>query len=164
MNAPFRYTSALNAFYSNTKLDQGLDSVRVKILSFAVQNHYLSSSPDIVFAALQCLDILDSYDFSDCDVFSGNEGEILISAILADCCFEVTVEIDGTNTVSIEVQDKQVYYAKNLSLDQVEKKLREVVLDKWISSVGFVLTTGTRASTAGRVLRFETPAKMAVPA
>ena len=90
------------------------------------------------------------------EAFCGNEGEILVSAFKDDICFEVTVEPNRTFVISIERGDDRISFDEGRSLVDVEAKLREVMRQKWISSVGFGQITGTRAKIAGQALHLGT--------
>jgi hypothetical protein len=63
--------------------------------------------------------------FTDIDAFPGHDGEILVSAIRGDFCFEVTVEPDLTLTVAFERGDDFIFAIDKLSIEKAKEKLFE---------------------------------------
>ncbi len=132
------------------------DRTDAKIMSFAKSQHYVPAPMWIVSRALSVSRELRSYGFSELEAFCGNEGEVLISAVDGSFCLEVTVETNGTFTVSVEQGDARISFEEGLFFQEIDAKLREVVQQRWISSVGFAQTIGVPVVKGGPVLPLRT--------
>jgi len=109
-----------------------------KIVSFLTNNPFCTPDRNVVLMALGCRRSLSEFSFVDIDAFPGHSGEILVSAIKGDFCFEVTVEPNLSLSVTFERGEDLIFAEDNLSIKESKEKLFDAVREIWISTVGFI--------------------------
>jgi hypothetical protein len=120
-----------------------MPAVDAKILSFFTNNPFCIPDVMVLLAALSWRRILSEVGFADIDAFPGQSEEILVSAIMDDFCFEVTVEPDLNLSVAFERGEELIFAGDNLSIEKAKEKLFEAGRMIWISSVGFTRFNST---------------------
>jgi hypothetical protein len=127
-----------NVFFLSPQVSSSMmPAVDTKILSFFTENPFCMPDVTVLLAALDWRRSLSEVGFSDIDAFPGQSGEILVSAIMGDFCFEVTVERDLSLSVAFERGENQIFAEDELSIGKAKEWLSEAVRWIWISSVGF---------------------------
>ena len=127
-----------------------------KILSFRIRSPFKAPSQAVVSSALEWRRRLHSSGFEDIDVFPGHSGEILLSGIRGESCFEATVECDGSTTVVYERNNEVIFSHEKLTDGEATEKLAEAVRKIWISSVGSIQTSSTNGRTGSQVSHLRT--------
>ena len=130
----------------------------LKIEGF-VQKHQIDTR--LALEAIRWRQCLTECGFELIDAFPGESGEILVSAIFRNLCFEVIVENDGLFTATFEKDNAIVSEAYHVGLVEAKSMLNEAVLQKWILSAGFTLTDLTPTLTGSQASVSETPVLMA---
>jgi hypothetical protein len=109
-----------------------------KIRSFLMENPFCAPKALAVLSALEWREILSNAGFSDIDAFPGHNGEILVSGISGEYCFEVIVEDDITYSIAFEKKDELVFSSEKIPFAEARAKLDEATSYKWISSDGSI--------------------------
>lgn len=141
-------------FFLNHQVSSSLKLVvDDKIVSFLTKSPFCTPDKTVVINALEWRRNLSEFGFADIDAFPGQSGEILVSAIRDDFCFEVTVEPNLALSVAFERGEDLIFAYDKLSIETAKAKLFEAVREIWISSVGFI-----------RVISMPDLGKIALPA
>ena len=131
-----------NVFFVHSQVSSAPKlAVDAKIVSFFIKNPFRTPDLTVIAAALDWRRSLSEVAFADIDAFPGHNGEILVSAIRGDFCFEVTVEPDLSISVAFERGKDLIFANDGLSTEKAKEKLFEAMRWIWISSVGFTQST-----------------------
>lgn len=131
----------------------GQDEVMARLLRLVLQNDYVRPTQDIMDRSTDLLNTLKEAGFEEFEIFSGNDGEVLISSFRQTLCFEVTIEPDGVYSVNVEIAGVRVLFDEQVGPAKVLERLNDAMRLQWISSGGFVPVGGATGNSAGRVLR-----------
>ena len=118
-----------------------------KIRSFLLSNPFYQPKASVVLSALDWRNLLSNAGFTDIDAFPGHTGEILVSGICGEYCFEVTLEDNGQYSVSFERNEELFFFFEKISFAEAREKLSEATRDKWISSDGSILLISINGKT-----------------
>lgn len=120
-------------------------AVDAKIWSFLVESPFTKPSERGCLSATTWTRYLRNSGFANLDAFPGDNGEILVSGINGEFCFEVTVECDLSFSITFERGLRLVSSFERLTHEKALGKLLEAVRDVWISTVGFIRHSSTPA-------------------
>ena len=127
-----------------------------KIVGFQTGSPFTKPSEEVVESALFWARALREMGFDNLDAFPGHYGEILVSGLQDNECFEVTVEPDLRLHVSFERGDAQVFFLERVSATEVARELTAAVRNKWISSVGYIQSNSTNGLIGSQALPLRT--------
>jgi hypothetical protein len=142
--------------------------VALKIISFLnLQRgwHYGDGEPSphrIVSTALTWDSYLRSLGLNDIDAFSGDSGEILLSAMQGHHSIDVILEIDDTISVAYDRENLQQSSKPHISDAAAKRYVATLAREIWRSSVGYTAIDLTRGKTALPAWPLETPGTMGV--
>jgi hypothetical protein len=105
-----------------------------------------SGWPSAPLAAMQCrsaLYVAYQLGLDDLEAFPGTDGEIQLNFFKSDADLELMFEINGTITITLEREGECVRLAKDASLNDVFKYLKEFQLNECRTSVSSILNGTT---------------------
>jgi hypothetical protein len=114
--------------------------------------HYGEGGPAQEAAAASAEAILWVFalsEISDTGAFPGAHGEVMVTAYVDSHYLEAIAEIDGSISLTYEVDDVEMFPAERMRLADAIKKIREILGGAWSTSASYTL--GTLIITPSRI-------------